>query len=71
MSRQPSSSSTGVILGVIVAALIVAGGITILFVYPMTDKTSFYIVVAAIFLSPIFVIAAYIISKNTKDPTKK
>jgi phosphate/sulfate permease len=68
MSRQRSSSSTGVIVGVIVAALIVAGGITILFGYPTTDKTSFYIVVAAILLSPIFAIAAYIINKNTKDP---
>ncbi len=48
--------------------VIVAGGITILFVYPTIDKTSFYIVVAAVVLSPIFAIAAYIINKNTKDP---
>lgn len=64
MSRHRSSNSTGVIVGVIIAALIVAGGITILFVYPTTDKTSFYIVVAAVVLSPIFAIAAYIINKN-------
>jgi len=68
MNRHRSSNSTGVIVGVIVAALIVAGGITILFVYPTTDKTSFYIVVAAVVLSPIFAIAAYIINKNTRDP---
>jgi lipopolysaccharide export LptBFGC system permease protein LptF len=71
MSRHRSSISTGVIVGAIVVALIAAGGITILFVYPTKDKISFYIAVAAVVLSPIFVIAAYIINKNTEDPRRQ
>lgn len=60
--RLPRNS--GLIVGVLIVALIVGSGITILFIYPIatTDKTSFYIAVAAIILSPIFLLAAFVIN---------
>jgi hypothetical protein len=48
----------------IIAALIVGGGIALLVLYPRTDRTSFYIVVAAMVLSPIFVLAAFLVNKK-------
>jgi hypothetical protein len=35
-----------------------------LVLYPMSDKTSFNIAVAAIVLSPIFVLVAFIVNKK-------
>jgi hypothetical protein len=51
-------------VGALIVALIVGGGITILLIYPIatTDKTSFYIAVAVILLSPIFLLAAFVIN---------
>jgi predicted small integral membrane protein len=58
------SKRAGVIVGAMIAALIVAGGVTILVLYHRTDLTSFYIAVAAVVLSPILLFAAYVINKR-------
>jgi uncharacterized membrane protein (GlpM family) len=46
------------------AALVIAGGVTVLIIYQLTDLTSFYIAVVAVILSPIFLLIAYLISKR-------
>jgi hypothetical protein len=58
------SKRTGLIVGVMITALIVAGGVTILVLYQRMDLTSFYIAVAAVVLSPILLIAAYVINRR-------
>ncbi len=63
-SAEYVSKRTGLIVGAMIAALIVAGGITLLVLYPVTDTTSFYIAVAGVILSPIFLFAAYLINKR-------
>lgn len=62
--EQRLPGNTGFIVGVIVIGLIVGGGITILAIYPTTDKTSFYLGVAAIVLSPIFLVAAFLVNRK-------
>lgn len=63
-SAEYVSKRTGLIVGAMIAALIVAGGIAVLVLYPVTNSTSFYIVVAAVILSPIFLFAAYFLNKR-------
>jgi hypothetical protein len=63
MNQERRASNPGFLVGVIIAALVVAGGITILVLYPVSDRTSFYIAVAAIVLSPIFVLVAFVVNK--------
>jgi hypothetical protein len=58
------SKRTGLIVGAMITALIVAGAVTILVLYQRTDLTSFYIAVAALVLSPILLIAAYVINRR-------
>ena len=52
------------IAGLIVATLIIGGGITLSVIYPTSDKISFYVVVIAIVLSPLLVVAAYFVNKQ-------
>jgi hypothetical protein len=63
-STEHMPKRTGLIAGAIMAGLILAGGITILVLRPVTDLASFYIAVAAVILSPIFLLAAYIINRR-------
>jgi heme A synthase len=64
--RLPRNAS--LIVGLMIVALIIGGGIVILSLYPTTDKTSFYVALAAIVLSPIFLAAAFLVNK--KQQTK-
>ena len=61
--------NSGFIVALIVAALIIGGGITLLLIYPTTDKISFYVAFAAVVLAPIFVLAAFFVNKQqSKQP---
>jgi hypothetical protein len=64
MQGQRSFGNVGTIMALIVALLIVGGGITLLSLYSATEKTSFYIALAVLVLSPIFVVAAYFVNKR-------
>jgi hypothetical protein len=56
----------GVIVAAITASLIAAGGVAVWVIYPMTDRVAFYIVVAVMVLSPVFVLAAYLVNTKMK-----
>jgi NADH:ubiquinone oxidoreductase subunit 3 (subunit A) len=62
--EQRLPRNAGSIVGVLIVGLIVGGGITVLFLYPIatSDRTSFYIALAAILLAPIFLLAAFVIN---------
>jgi hypothetical protein len=64
--NQEHQGRIGLIVAVIIVALIVAGGITLWVIYPTADRTSFYIVAAAMVLSPIFVLTAYLMNRKTR-----
>ena len=66
--RRRLPRNAGLMVGLIIVALIIGGGITILALYPTTDKTSLYVAVASIVLSPIFLAAAFLVNK--KQQTK-
>ena len=67
MDQQGQQSVNRVkIVAVMIAALIIAGGIALLALYPMTDQTSFYIVVAAMVFSPIFILLAFLVNKRSQ-----
>jgi hypothetical protein len=65
-SAEYASRRTGLIVGAILLGLILAGGVTILALRPFTDMTSYYIAVAAVILSPIFLLAAYLINLRSR-----
>lgn len=59
-----NANRPGLIVGMIIASLVLAGALTLLVLYSVTDPTSFYVAVAAIALSPIFVLAAFLVNKQ-------
>jgi hypothetical protein len=61
-SAEYAPRRTGLIVAAMLLGLILAGGVTILVVRPFTDMTSYYIAVAAVIVSPIFLLAAYLIN---------
>ena len=63
-SKDYLPKRTSLIVGIIIAALIVAGGVTILVLRPVTDPASLYIAAAAVILSPIFVLIAYLVNRK-------
>jgi hypothetical protein len=63
-STEHMPKRAGLIAGAIMAGLVLAGGITILVLRPVTDLTSLYIAVAAVILSPVFLLVAYLINKR-------
>jgi hypothetical protein len=65
MSSESSvQDKTGLVVGVILAGLIIAGAIVVLVLSSSTNATSFYVAVAGMVLSPVFVLVAYVINRQ-------